>query len=173
MKIAFCGKMGAGKDASVEYLIKTYGGTKIAFSDPIYDIMHYTQKICGFNIEKDRKFLQWIGTEWGRETDPDIWINLAIKNAPTIGNIYCSDCRFINELEALKKDKWICIKLINNHRRDSKRVGSGDINHISESQIDLISDDKWDYIVLNDSSLTNLYDKIDKIVVNNFGYKKI
>jgi hypothetical protein len=63
LKISFSGKAGSGKDVSVKYLIDKYGGKKF-FSKPIYDILYYAQNICGFKQEKDRKFLQWIGTEW-------------------------------------------------------------------------------------------------------------
>ena len=82
MKIAFGGKMGTGKDTCVNYLIKKYGGVKISFSDSIYDILYYAQNVCGFKKEKDRKFLQWIGTEWAREKNPNIWIELTLKNYP-------------------------------------------------------------------------------------------
>lgn len=56
--IAFCGGMGIGKNTCVDYLIDKYGGVRLAFTDPLYDIKHYAQTICGFPHEKDRKFLQ-------------------------------------------------------------------------------------------------------------------
>ena len=39
MQIAFGYKMGTGKDACVKYLINNYGGEKIYFAKPIYDIL--------------------------------------------------------------------------------------------------------------------------------------
>ena len=163
MKIAFGGKMGTGKDTCVNYLIKKYGGVKISFSDSIYDILYYAQNVCGFKKEKDRKFLQWIGTEWAREKNPNIWIELTLKNYPKNENVYCSDLRFKNEFKSLKDDGWICIKL-NKDIKNNKRFGTGDINHISEHDLDTINDDEWDYIIENDGSLLNLYDKLEKII---------
>ena len=163
MKIGFAGKMGAGKDISVKYLIKKYNGTKIAFSDPLYNILNYSQNICGFKNEKDRKFLQFIGTEWAREKDPDIWIKLALNNSPLTGNVYCSDIRFKNELNALKDNNWIIIKIIRN-KFDNKRIGSGNKDHISENDIENIDINLFDYILYNNDSFSNLYSQLDEIV---------
>ena len=63
MKIAFGYKMGAGKDTAVDYLKQKYGGTHLSFAGPIYTILENAQHICGFPVEKDRQFLQFIGTE--------------------------------------------------------------------------------------------------------------
>ena len=163
MKIALSGSISSGKDTSVNYLIKKYGGVKISFSDSIYDILYYAQNVCGFKKEKDRKFLQWIGTEWAREKNPSIWIELTLKNYPKNENVYCSDLRFKNEFKALKEDGWICIKL-NRYVKNDKRIGTGDIKHISETDLDSLDVDEWDYIIDNDGSLLNLYDKIEKII---------
>ena len=73
-KIAFGGKMGVGKDFAVEYLRNRYSGNKLSFAKPIYDILNFAQKTCGFREEKDRQFLQFIGTEWARQKNPDIWV---------------------------------------------------------------------------------------------------
>ena len=115
LKISFCGKAGSGKDISVKYLIDKYGGEKIYFSKPIYDILYYAQNLCGFKLEKDRKFLQWVGTEWGRNINPNIWVELAVKDIPIKGNVYVSDVRFLNEFYTLKKQGFINIKMIRNN----------------------------------------------------------
>lgn len=163
MKISFCGKMGSGKDISVKYLINKYSGEKISFSKPLYDILYYSQKTCGFNIEKDRKFLQWIGTEWARNIDENVWLKLFHKNMPMIGNVYCSDVRFINEFNFLKKDGFIVIKLIRNYD-SSNRIGSGKSDHISEEQLDNIDEKKMDFIIYNNGTLKDLYNKLDEII---------
>jgi len=164
LKISFSGKAGSGKDVSVKYLIDKYGGKKISFSKPIYDILYYAQNICGFKQEKDRKFLQWIGTEWGRNINPDIWVELAVKNLPKEDNIYVSDVRFLNEFYILKKKGFISIKIIRNNYNYNNRVGSGDVNHISENDLDKLKDREYDYIIHNNSSLQLLYEKLDHII---------
>jgi len=161
MKIAFGYKMRSGKDTSVDYLISKYGGEKISFSKPLYDILHYAQKICNFPQEKDRKFLQWIGTDWAREKDNNIWINLALKSIENIeGNIYCSDVRFINEFKALKENGFIVIKIERNLVLEDKNS----TKHISENELDNIDDSEWNYIIKNNDTLEELYKKIDDIV---------
>ena len=70
-KVAFGYKMGVGKDTAVDYLISRHGGKRISFADPIYNIMNYAQEVCGFEPEKDRYFLQLVGTDWARKKDPN------------------------------------------------------------------------------------------------------
>lgn len=163
MKIAFGYKMGSGKDISVKFLINKYGGKQMKFANPLYDILKYAQKRCGLEYKKDRKFLQLVGTEWGRNIDPDIWVNLALNNQSKEGNIYCADVRFKNEFEALKNDGFIMVKLIRD-KVNENRIGNGISTHISENELDEYGNDRWDYIIYNNNTLNELYDAIDKIV---------
>lgn len=163
MKIAFGYKMGTGKDVCVKYLINKYGGMQIRFADAIYDILNYAQKRCGLEYKKDRKFLQLIGTEWGRSIDNDIWVKLALKNQEKDSNIYCSDLRFKNEFNALKSDGFIMVKL-NRYKVNQNRKGNGSNIHISENDLDEYTDDKWDYVISNNGNLEDLYDNLDIIV---------
>lgn len=165
MKIAFGYKMGTGKDACVKYLIKNYGGEKIYFAKPIYDILYFAQKLCGLNIEKDRKFLQFIGTNWGREKDPDIWVNLVLKDLPNSENIYCSDVRFLNEFHNLKNQGWTMVKVTRNSEMISfNRTGSGNNTHISEYELDSLKEIEWDFVLENNGTLEKLYDKLEFII---------
>ena len=163
MKIAFGYKMGSGKDISVKYLINKYGGKQIRFADALYDILRYAQKTCGLEYKKDRRFLQLIGTEWGRNIDPDIWVKIALNSQPKEGNVYCADVRFKNEFDALKNDGFIMVKLIRD-KVNENRIGNGIATHISENELDDYEDDKWDYIIHNNKTLDDLYNTLDKIV---------
>ena len=165
LKIAFGYKMGTGKDEACNFLIKKFGGTKISFSSPIYDIQKYAQERSGFKLEKDRKFLQYIGTEWARIKNPDVWVNLALNNVKNEGNFFISDLRFHNEFERLKKDGWFCVKLLRS-KREEGRNGTGSYFHRSESALDNIPEDRWDAIIYNDNRIKDFYDQID-ILVNN------
>lgn len=165
MKIAFGCKMGVGKDTAVKYLIEKYGGEKIAFSTPIYDILHYAQSLCGFSDEKDREFLQYIGTEWGRRKDPDVWVKLALKNvSETNTNIYISDLRFLNEFDYLKNNGWKCVKIVRKPLNDRK--GTGSETHISETSLDNQPDDRWDYILTNNGTVEEFYESIDNMITD-------
>lgn len=165
MKIAFSGSMGVGKDTAVDYLINKYGGQRIAFSDPLYDIMYYSQKRCGFRQEKDRKFLQWIGTEWGRSIDENVWIRLAINrvNDLNTNNVYITDVRFPNEFQAVKENGFICIK-ITRDKVNKERVGNGSCNHESEQSLSDIND--WDAIVHNNDTVADFYKRLEQTISN-------
>ncbi len=170
MKIAFGYKISSGKDTCVDYLIEKYGGHKISFAQHLYDILYYAQKVCGFEIEKDRKFLQWVGTEWARARDSDVWVRLTIKESERIKkeeinkNIYCSDVRFLNEFEALKKNGWVLIKINRPEINSDIRIGTGSISHISENMLDTVEDKEWDYIIDNNSSKEKLFQDLENII---------
>lgn len=161
IKIAFGGKMRVGKDTAVKYCksqVDSYD--HFSFAEPVYEIMKFAQKTAGLKYNKDRKFLQYIGTDWGRAIDENIWINVLLEkgNKSTKNYIFVSDIRFENEFEALKQDGWICVKIV----KKTKLVDS----HISENNLDTIEDYKWDYIVTNNSNINNFYNKIKTILDN-------
>lgn len=154
--------MGSGKDTCVDYLVSKYPDyTRISFAGALYDILEYAQEKCGFEKKKDRKFLQFVGTDWGRTIDNNVWINIVLnKEISGIGLI--SDIRFKNELDALKENGWVCVKVIRNDI-DKNRCGTGSSSH--ESEVD-IENKYWDYIIDNNSSFEELNCQIDKIIKN-------
>jgi hypothetical protein len=159
MKIAFGYMMGSGKDTAVNYMIRQFGGTRISFAEPMYEIMGHAQRICGFEREKDRKFLQWIGTEWAREKSPSVWVDVAIgKSRACNGNTFISDLRFRNEFDALKDDGWTCVKLT--RPRPEAREGSGTVAHSSETTLNSIPDEFWDHVIDNSGDLDDLYRRL-------------
>lgn len=166
MKIAFGYKMRVGKDTAVNYLCQKLGGKQISFTSPLYDILYYAQNICGFPKHKDRQFLQYIGTEWARNKDPNVWIKLALEQAKDKENVFISDLRFPNEFESLKKNGWICVKILRNYSEDSEGIGNGSHNHISETALDGLLDEHWDYILYNNGNLDEFYTQLDKLVAN-------
>lgn len=161
-KIAFGGKMGVGKDFAVDYLIEKYSGNKLAFAKPIYDILHFAQEVCGFEHEKDRKFLQFIGTEWARQKNSNIWIDKLHNSVIPTENCFVSDVRFPDEFYSLKENGWICIKILRDHQKN--REGTGSTKHSSEAMIDVIADEDWDYIIENNGTQEELQEQLHKII---------
>jgi hypothetical protein len=153
--------MGSGKDTASDYLLQKYGGNKVSFAKPLYDILTYAQTIAGFTVEKDRMFLQWVGTEWGRNKNMDVWVNATMENLPT-GNIMLSDLRYVNEFKACKKRGIVCVKLVRNVSEDRK--GSGTKSHISETELDIIPVEDWDYIIENNGTKNQFLTKIESII---------
>lgn len=157
LRLAFGYKAGVGKDTAVTYLVDKYGGKHLKFADSLYDILYYSQRVCGFEEIKDRKFLQWVGTEWARAKDPDVWVKKLlsqVKKIQNISNIFISDLRFPNEFLALKKAGFKLIKIESERTRD--------IDHISEISLD--NEDDWDFIIENNGSKSELFDKIEIVL---------
>lgn len=158
MKIAFGYKMRSGKDTSVDYLIKKYGGNKVTFAKPLYDALYKVQDTFHLQKEKDRTFLQLVG-DWARNKDENIFVDLALKSKID-GNNFCNDLRFLNEFYTLKKDGWICVKILKNTGLIS--------NHKSENELNVIKDEEWDYIIDNNGSFDQLYDQLDTIIERRY-----
>ena len=160
MKIAFGGKMGVGKSTAAQYLHKKIPHSQIvSFSEPIYNILHHAQNITNQTLQKDRQFLQFIGTEWGRNIDPQIWINILLQKTVEPYNYFLSDIRFDNELQSLKENGWICILIEKENNPDCQFS-----QHSSETSIDHITRDKWDFIINNNFTKQNLYFLLDNIL---------
>jgi len=162
-KFAFGFQKRTGKTTSVDYLKSKYGGVEISFAEPLYNILNYAQKICGFKEEKDRKFLQWIGTDWGREKEKSVWLRLANEKIRdnTSENMYVSDVRFKNEFHMLKKQGFKMIRLVRK-QRESTNIESIE-KHKSEIDLLDLPDNDWDYIIYNDGTMEELYTILDKI----------
>lgn len=160
MRLAFGYKSRVGKDTCVEYLISKYGGKKVSFASPLYNILHYAQRACGFPEQKDRKFLQYVGTEWARNQCNNVWLDKVSETlkADSTTNMYISDLRFLNEFESLRRQNVTLIRI------DSKRALIDD--HESSTSLDSVDADRWDYIVENSSSLQDLYTSLDSIVTD-------
>jgi len=169
MKLAFGCEARVGKSTVVNYLTQRYGGTELSFAQPLYDIMHYAQKRCNIEQVKDRTFLQWVGTDWGRKKDNDMWIKLLVGEMNKLTkinpnkNIYVSDVRFVNEINTLKNNGFIVIKI---ERSFENREDIGDSkSHSSETNIQNYDGViNWDYVVNNNNSLDDMYHQIDKII---------
>jgi hypothetical protein len=170
LRIAFGYEARVGKDTAVDYLIGKYGGHRFSFAKALYDIMAAAQEICGLPKEKDRRFLQIVGTEWGRERDPNIWVNIVVDKIRALReeeNIYISDLRFPNEVEALKKEGFTLVHISRPEPErlqvfSNENVG-GSTQHASEVAL-RGSENLFDYHITNDGTLEEFLKKIDLLV---------
>lgn len=99
-----------------------------------------------------REIMQYIGTDIFRNMKDDIWVqatlNQIVKDDPQIAII--ADCRFPNEIEAIKSHNGIVIRLTRNPFES---------DHISESILD---QDKYDWSNFNyviDNKNYSLYEQ--------------
>jgi hypothetical protein len=156
-KIAISGKMVSGKTTLLNAIVAQNPTLKrVSLADPVKDVAYRYFKM-GAN-EKDRYLLQQIGQRF-RSIRPSVWIDIlndtAKKNeSQNIGSI-CDDVRFPNELEAMRKEGWITVRLEVNEQERLRRVKQtyGDEweshwkNRFEESETSL--DDyefDWDYV---------------------------
>ena len=176
IKLCFAGKMRSGKDTAAE-IISTVSVTEvIKLAQPLYDIMYFAQDRAGIPRHKDRKFLQWLGTEWGRSISLSIWVNVLgqdllkilekYKNETHISAIpetyICTDARFDNELELLKEQGF---KLVLVTAEESVRIERGaDVelfNHESENGITKL--ELFDQIIENNGTKEEFELKVKSI----------
>lgn len=123
-----------------------------------------------------RYALQKLGTEWGRDCYPDIWIEYAMRVAkrllsggplnydpsvglrtkyvsdPEIRGVVISDVRFINEVEGLRTRGAKVIKVT----RPMQGLKGTAATHRSETEQDAIPDASFDEFIKNDGSLEDL-----------------
>lgn len=177
--IYICGKAGAGKTYAAKYFMEKFGYCQAKFAHPVYAI---ARNYFGMQ-NKDRKLLQTIGTDAGRDTiDQDIWVNRFVQDTqiakitsqllglPDVFFI-CDDCRFPNEHEVLKNSGWIGIYLDapDDIRAERLKNRDGDaqistLGHSSETSIDLFKDE----LIRIDSSksLEETYAQLDNLIEN-------
>lgn len=196
--IAFSGVAGSGKSTATDYLVKHYGFEVVSFADPIKRIC---RDVFGFSDEQlwgpsamrnapdlryvrddgelltPRYALQLLGTDWGRHCHPNIWVDMAMRNARG-SRIAIPDCRFINEMDAVRKAGgilWRCKRRSAEApvrrslvwwRRALASVGIGDRVHQSERELLELPDSYFNAITDHDGSKDDLYRQIDDIVTS-------
>jgi len=154
--IYLVGKAGSGKTTAALFLMATYGYKQSKFAFPVYNLAY---NYLGMK-DKDRKLLQVIGTDVGRNLiDHNIWINrfkedmvMVEETLSILGRdrvfFVSDDCRFLNEHNILKEMGWLGIYLdVPDDVRIMRLSGrDGDakiecLNHASETVIDLFKDE--------------------------------
>lgn len=160
--------MGSGKSTAMEQ-VRDLSNRKVVnlkFAAPLYEMQELLYKTIEpvykrpKNFVKDRKLLQFLGTEWARNTiSPTIWIDLwkyefnyIQENAPEI-IVMVDDVRFDNEAEAIKSFGGILLQIKSDKTETRIDTKSGITGHASEGGIDL---KHVDYIVENNGTIDDL-----------------
>lgn len=174
--VAFSGYARAGKDTAVQVL-RTEGFRRVAFADVMRDFLYrldpalpqikpnvpptrLSKVIDSFTwdgykesiySEEIRGLMQRLGTECGRQLiDENVWVDAALNNLDPDGMYAVSDCRFVNEAEAVRARGGKVIRIT--------RPGVGPANsHASETSLD---DYDFDAVVSNDDSHEVLRQKL-------------
>jgi hypothetical protein len=174
--IGILGQKRNGKDTIADYLVSNNNYEKKAFAEPIKELckvlFNYSDdQLHGESKEEEdeywkitpRETFQFVGTEFGRNLLPkylpwvgeNFWVLKLMKYCQNNSNknICIPDVRRQNEAAAIKENGGFIIKVV------KPDIKSND-NHISETEVDEIP---YDYLIINDGSLEELYQKIKDI----------
>lgn len=176
MIVLISGKMGSGKTTLANELARAWEKEKghrailINFADALYDMHNFC---LGYLVDhgitpehaKDRKLLQWLGTEWGRAQDPDLWVKIVKRKIENLSHhsrslgqklmFIVADCRFPNELTAFPdayKVRLNCERVVRKYR--CTRWTDTD-NHESETALDNIPNYDYDVIFNTETKPAN------------------
>ena len=103
-----------------------------------------------------RQLMQYFGTQIMREFfGENIWINSTLKHASK--NTIITDLRFKSEYNAVKSKNGIVLFIV--------RPGFTFGQHASEREMeDLLTSNRYDYIIYNNGSLKDLFNKLKHIL---------
>lgn len=161
--VAFAGKKQSGKTSSAKFLLDSCPDKDIriySFASPLkqlcVDILGLDPRQCygedKYKNEKvdcywedkqltAREVMQIVGTEWFRTMQHNVWADATIrkilKETPEVAII--DDCRFPNEVEAVKKANGTVVKLKRNiyHSTHASEIAL-DPNKYSEHNFDVV-----------------------------------
>jgi hypothetical protein len=189
------GAIGSGKDTIGDYLICTHNFKRIAFAGKVKDVAAlvfgwdrdmlegatkesraWREEVCPYWKITPRSALQKIGTEMFRaHIDDAIWIKSVSKEvSKSEQNIVITDCRFENEIQAIRDLGGRIIYVERGVRPDW--ASSPDKMTEEERHYLAIHITDWnvykfgesaDYKIMNNGTLEDLYNSMKKIIVRN------
>lgn len=162
--IGISGKKRTGKDTVADILVRLHPNTiKYYFAAPL---KQEVARACGVSVEyidahkaNFRLILQGWGTNFRRDLhDKNYWVRkmeIAIAHLEKFNTVVIPDVRFKNEYDFIKKNGGKVLRV-------SRATGMQD-THPSETELDK---EKFDEIILNDSTIDHLIEQVVKIKIN-------
>jgi hypothetical protein len=165
MIIGLTGYVQSGKDTVASILVENYGYQRVAFADPIRDLLYATNPMLkeGYRVKglvdvygwdrvkvdypEARRLLQDLGVG-ARKTFGDMfWVKQALRQVNPEGNYVITDVRYPNEAKAIREYGSSQIWRV-------RRLGIDPVNsHESESAMD---GEKVDQIFVNNGTIDDL-----------------
>jgi len=208
MIVGITGRIGSGKDTIAEYLIASHSFKKLSFAgslkDAVAPLFGWDREMLDGITQTSREWREQIDPWWAKRLDiphltprwvlqhigtdvlrqhfhTDIWVaSLENKLKQTKDNIVITDCRFRNELDAIKSANGITIRVERGRKPSWYNTAlefQKGVRHfgwaiarsrlekegIHESEYSSVGLD-YDYTIDNNSTLTDLYAKVGKIL---------
>lgn len=188
--IGFGHRKRSGKDTCGQYLVEKHGFKRIAFADPLKQaamiIFGLTYQQCyGTDLDKEtvdprwgkspRQLMQDLG-ESMRKIDENVWVKsaeaaikavqidlrlpkgeivISMKDGAFYRGVSITDCRHPNEAEMIRRNGGIVVRI------DRPSLGPLTDTHASETSMETF---EYDEVILNDGSIEDLYEKIEKVI---------
>lgn len=109
-----------------------------------------------------RSLMQWWGTEYRRNQDPEYWVKKAMQKCTGYRRYVIDDVRFPNEFAAIKNSGG---RLVRVERPNIPVVSNS--NHPSETALDDYNG--WHFKITNDGYLGEYKEKVRKVLEEIFG----
>jgi len=208
MLIGMCGLIGSGKDTCADFLVHNYNFKRESFANHLKDIVSiifgWDRELLEGRTDQSRQWREqvdtwwsqrlnmtitprWILQHWGTDVlrnnfHNDIWIaSLENKLSRFSGNVIITDCRFPNEIDAIKKLGGTIIRVVRGPdplwfedakcymQGPEKNIGWALSRKVIEENAVHPSEYSWantkfDYILDNNGSINGLYDQIKVLV---------
>jgi hypothetical protein len=200
--IGICGFIGSGKDTAADYLVNFHEFRRDSFAatlkDAVAAVFSWDRELLEGRTKAAREWreqidpwwaerlgmpnltprwvLQWWGTEVCRRSfHDDIWIaSLEARLRSAKDNIVISDCRFPNEIKAIKNAGGKVIRVVRGADPEwydvAVETNQGNFNHMATAYPDVHASEwawvgtNFDAVIDNNSTVDNLYKQIALIV---------
>ena len=157
--------MRSGKDTVANYIVEKYGFEHLKFSKGINEVYNKYNYIDDNGV-KNRQALQGIGQGLRTALGSNVWINYTLKDYNSEVNTVISDVRQDNEFIALRERGALIILVTTSPDVQKERLiqlGESPDEHMNH-ETEHISESLADIQIVNDSTLEELYQKIDGIL---------
>jgi hypothetical protein len=211
MIIGICGLIGAGKDTAADYLVNFHEFRRDSFANTLKDavaaVFGWDRELLEGRTKEAREWREqvdpwwsnrlsmptltprWILQNWGTEVcrnafHTDIWIaSLENKLRRSSNNTVISDCRFYNEVAAIKNQGgrviWIQRGITPHWYNIAAQANRGDTAALRwlEQQGIHASEYSWagtqfDHIVENNGTVASLYSQLNDLLVTDLEPKE-
>ncbi len=206
MIVGICGFIGSGKDTVADYLVNFHEFRRESFANTLKDavsaVFGWDRTLLEGRTKEAREWREqvdswwadrlamptltprWILQYWGTEVcrksfHDDIWIaSLENKLRNSKDNVVISDCRFPNEIEAIKKAGgiivWVKRGELPDWYDDALSANRGSNVGINAMKIHKVHASEWawlgcrfDAVIDNNKSIDELYATVEKLIIRD------
>lgn len=198
MIIGIAGLIGSGKDTIADYLVNFHGFRRESWAGSLKDAVSHvfgwprdllegrTAQARVWREQVDHWWAErldmphltprWILQHWGTEVcrvgfHTDIWIaSLENRLRHTQDHVVISDCRFSNELDAVRRLGGITVRVIRGHEPEWVELARQDFDLFRNTYPDIHASEyssvvlDYDHVIHNDHSVQELYQTVTDLL---------